>query len=128
MAKNTYRDDTLQAGRKNEVRGKNEPRGANMPKGQKPKKEKKKWSFRIPTPRINLRIGFLHDRRFKLTVGFTFLLLSFFLTIAFVSYLFAGNADQSVVEAVSGTGLKESGQEAENWLGLLGAWISHFFI
>lgn len=128
MAKNTYRDDTLQAGRKNEVRGKNEPRGANMPKGQKPKKEKKKWSFRIPTPRINLRIGFLHDRRFKLTVGFTFLLLSFFLTIAFVSYLFTGNADQSVVETVSGTGLKESGQEAENWLGLLGAWISHFFI
>ncbi|TPE42631.1 FtsK/SpoIIIE family DNA translocase [Pontibacter mangrovi] len=128
MAKNTYRDDTLKAGRKNEVRGKNEPRGANVPKGQKPKKEKKKWSFRIPTPRINLRIGFLHDRRFKLTVGFTFLLFSFFLTIAFVSYLFTGNADQSVVETVSGTGLKESGQEAENWLGLFGAWLSHFFI
>ncbi len=110
------------------MRGKNEPRGANVPKGQKPKKEKKKWSFRIPTPRINLRIGFLHDRRFKLTVGFTFLLFSFFLTIAFVSYLFTGNADQSVVETVSGTGLKESGQEAENWLGLFGAWLSHFFI
>ncbi|MCX2738868.1 FtsK/SpoIIIE family DNA translocase [Pontibacter anaerobius] len=128
MAKNTYRDDTLQAGRKNEVRGKNEPRGANVPKGQKPKKEKKKWSFRIPRPRINLRIGFLHDRRFKLTAGFTFLLFSFFLTIAFVSYLFTGNADQSVVETVSGTGLKESGQEAENWLGLFGAWLSHIFI
>ncbi|WP_266204383.1 FtsK/SpoIIIE family DNA translocase [Pontibacter kalidii] len=128
MAKNTYRDDTLQAGRKNEVRGKNEPRGANVPKGQKPRKEKKKWSFRIPRPRINLRIGFLHDRRFKLSAGFTFLLISFFLTIAFVSYLFTGNADQSVVETVSGTGLKESGQEAENWLGLVGAWISHFFI
>lgn len=128
MAKNTYRDDTLQAGRKNEVRGKNEPRKANMPKGEKPKKAKKKWSFRIPTPKINLQIGFLQDRRFKLTVGFTFLLFSFFLTIAFVSYLFTGNADQSVVETVSGTGLKESGQEAENWLGLFGAWLSHFFI
>ncbi|ARS34106.1 FtsK/SpoIIIE family DNA translocase [Pontibacter actiniarum] len=128
MAKNTYRDDTLQAGRKNEVRGKNEPRGANVPKGQKPKKEKKKWSFRIPTPKINLRLGFMQDRRFKLTVGFTFLLFSFFLTIAFVSYLFTGNADQSVVETVSGTGLKESGQEAENWLGLFGAWLSHIFI
>ncbi|AKD03500.1 DNA translocase FtsK [Pontibacter korlensis] len=128
MAKNTYRDDTLQAGRKNEVRGKNEPRGANVPKGQKPKKEKKKWSFRIPLPQINLRLGFMQDRRFKLTVGFSFLLFSFFLTIAFVSYLFTGNADQSVVETVSGTGLKESGQEAENWLGLFGAWLSHFFI
>ncbi|WP_347158250.1 FtsK/SpoIIIE family DNA translocase [Pontibacter chitinilyticus] len=127
MAKNTYRNDTLQAGRKNEVRGKNEPRGANVPVGEKPKKAKKKMSLKLPTlPRI--RIGFLKDKRFKLFIGFTLLLLSFFLTIAFVSYLFTGPADQSVVESVNGTGLKESGQEAENWLGLFGAWVSHLFI
>ncbi|MFD3000828.1 DNA translocase FtsK 4TM domain-containing protein [Pontibacter toksunensis] len=127
MAKNTYRDDTLQAARKNELRGKNEPRGANMPKGAKPKKEKRNWSFKLPSM-PSFRIGFLQDRRFKLAVGFTFLLFSFFLTIAFVSYLFTGNADQSVVETVNGTGLKETGQEAENWLGLFGAWLSHIFI
>ncbi|GAB3535396.1 hypothetical protein GCM10027443_24390 [Pontibacter brevis] len=127
MAKNTYREDTLQAARKNEVRGKNEPRGANVPKGAKPKKPKRNWSFKLPSM-PSFRIGFLQDRRFKLTVGFTFLLFSFFLTIAFVSYLFTGNADQSVVETVNGTGLKESGQEAENWLGLFGAWLSHIFI
>ncbi|RDV16070.1 DNA translocase FtsK [Pontibacter diazotrophicus] len=127
MAKNTYREDTLQAARKNEVRGKNEPRGANVPKGAKPKKEKRNWSFKLPTM-PSFRIGFLHDPRLKLAVGFTFLLFSFFLTIALVSYLFTGNADQSVVETVNGTGLKESGQEAENWLGLFGAWLSHIFI
>jgi S-DNA-T family DNA segregation ATPase FtsK/SpoIIIE len=126
MAKNTYRDDTVHVSRKNEVRGKNEPRGANVPKGEKPKKAKKKWNFKLPS--FSFRIGFLHDRRFKLAIGFTFLLFSFFLTIAFVSYLFTGNADQSVVETVKGTGLKESGKEAENWLGLFGAWLSHLFI
>ncbi len=130
MAKNTYRNDTLQTGRaKNEVRGRNEPRKANAPVGEKPKREKKKWSFKVPRPSLpSFRIAFLHDRRFKLFIGFTFLLLSFFLTIAFVSYLFTGQADQSVVESINATGLKESGQETENWLGLSGAWVSHFFI
>ncbi|PRY13242.1 S-DNA-T family DNA segregation ATPase FtsK/SpoIIIE [Pontibacter ummariensis] len=128
MAKNTYREDTLSVGRKNEVRGKNEPRRANVPKGEKPKKPKRNWKPSFKLPSLNIRIGFLQDRRFKLAAGFTFLLFSFFLTIAFVSYLFTGNADQSVVETVSGTGLKESGQEAENWLGLFGAWLSHLFM
>ncbi|GHA72632.1 FtsK/SpoIIIE family DNA translocase [Pontibacter akesuensis] len=128
MAKNTYRNDTVQAGRRNEARSKNEPRMTNVPKGEKPKKAKKKWSFRIPTPKLNLTPAFFKDRRFRLSIGFTFLLLSLFLTIAFVSYLFTGHADQSVVETVSGTGLKESGKEAENWLGLFGAWLSHIFI
>ena len=127
MAKNTYRDEALHTARKNEVRGKNEPRKANLPKGEKQKKPKRSWNLKMPKM-PSFRIGFLHDRRFKLAIGFTFLLLSFFLTIAFVSYLFTGNADQSVVESVSGTGLKQSGQEAENWLGLVGAWVSHLFI
>ncbi|GAB3203600.1 S-DNA-T family DNA segregation ATPase FtsK/SpoIIIE [Pontibacter aydingkolensis] len=132
MAKNTYRNDTLNVGRQNEVRGKNEPRRANVPKSEMGKKDKKKWSFKMPSfslpslPTVN--IAFLQDRRFKLSVGFTFLLISFCMTIAFVSYLFTGKADQSVVDYVSGTGLKESGREAENWLGLFGAWLSHIFI
>ena len=99
-----------------------------MPKGEKPKKPKRKWSFQDPYDAQLSGSAFLNDRRFKLFVGFTFLLLSFFLTIAFVSYLFTGSADQSVVESVNGTGMKQSGQEAENWLGLVGAWVSHLFI
>ncbi|MFD2513627.1 DNA translocase FtsK 4TM domain-containing protein [Pontibacter locisalis] len=126
MGKNTYRNDTL-VGRKNEVRGKNEPRRANVPKSEMQKQAKKKFSFKLPTlPKF--QIGFLSDRRFKLAIGFTLLLFAFCMTIAFVSYLFTGNADQSVVESVDGAGLKESGKEAENWLGLFGAWLSHFFI
>ncbi|MCC9136235.1 DNA translocase FtsK 4TM domain-containing protein [Pontibacter silvestris] len=131
MAKNTYRNETLNAGRRNEVRGRNEPRKGNVPIGEKQKQQKAKKSFNFKLPELKMpsfRIGFLQDRRFKLAVGFTFLLFSFFLTIAFVSYLFTGNADQSVVESVNSSVLKESGQEAENWLGLSGAWLSHLFI
>lgn len=130
MAKNTYRNDAVSTGRaRNEVRGRNEPRGT-APATEKTKQKKpKKPFFKLPSFRFNLKApAFLTDRRFKLFIGFTFLLIAFFMTIAFVSYLFTGQADQSVVESVQGTGLKESGQEAENWLGLFGAWVSHYFI
>ena len=86
---------------------------------KKNKKERKKISFSF---------GFFKDRRLHLTVGFFLLAFSFFLITAFISYLFTGNADQSVVEAFSSTGIKESGFEIENWFGLLGAISSHYFI
>ncbi|WP_018477262.1 FtsK/SpoIIIE family DNA translocase [Pontibacter roseus] len=130
MAKNTYRNDAVSTGRaKNEVRGRNEPRGSSAPPAEKTKPKKQKKPFKLPSFRLRLKLpAFLTDRRFKLFIGFSSMLISFFLIIAFVSYLFTGAADQSVVESVEGTGLKESGQEAENWLGLFGAWVSHFFI
>lgn len=98
MAKNTYKSNTF----------------------KQPKKEKgKRWK---------LNYGFLKDQRFHLTVGFFLLISSLFLVTAFLSYLFTGKADQSVVEAVGQTGMIQSGREAENWLGLYGAIISHYFI
>ncbi len=132
MAKNTYRNEGQNGSRAtNEFRGRNEPRyAANTPKGQAQPKPKKRWIPRISLPSINFNLtpAFVKDRRFKLFVGFFFLLLSFSMLIAFVSYLFTGPSDQSVVEAIGRSGLKESGQEAENWLGLFGAWMSHLFI
>lgn len=74
------------------------------------------------------KIGFFKDPRFKLAFGFFLLLLSVFLLTAFVSYLFTGKADQSIVEAAGGTTLIQSGKEARNWLGLYGAYVSHYFI
>ncbi|MBB6611101.1 DNA translocase FtsK 4TM domain-containing protein [Pontibacter sp. Tf4] len=134
MAKNTYRNEPLNGSRAtNEFRGRsNEPRtAANTPKGQAAPKKKSGRSFNFSLPKLKLpgfRISFLKDKRFRLFTGFFFLLLSFCMIIAFVSYLFTGHADQSVVESVNSTGLKESGKEAENWLGLFGAWLSHLFI
>jgi S-DNA-T family DNA segregation ATPase FtsK/SpoIIIE len=61
-------------------------------------------------------------------VGFSLLLSSLYLTIAFTSFLFSGRADQSVVAALGTIPVKEAGQESGNWLGLLGAWLSEKLI
>lgn len=73
-------------------------------------------------------VDFLRDRRFHLAVGFFLLVTSFYLLTAFISYLFTGKSDQSVIEAMQATGIKASGLETENWLGLFGAVASHYFI
>lgn len=78
--------------------------------------------------KFNFSFNFLKDRRFQLSFGFFLFALSVFLITAFVSFLFTGKADQSVVEAIETTGLKSSGLDAENWLGVLGAVVSHYFI
>ncbi|MEJ2004081.1 MAG: DNA translocase FtsK 4TM domain-containing protein, partial [Cyclobacteriaceae bacterium] len=94
MAKNTYKKNTV-----------------------KPKKGEKKKSKK-------LNLAFWKDRRFQLTVGLFLIVLSIFLFTAFISYLFTGKADQSVVL----DGSEITGNEAENWLGLSGAWVSHYFM
>ncbi|MDQ3393111.1 MAG: DNA translocase FtsK [Bacteroidota bacterium] len=73
-------------------------------------------------------INFFKDRRFHLAIGIFLVLVSIYLLTAFISYLFTGKADQSVVEAIQATGVRESGMETENWLGLMGAFTSHYFI
>ena len=82
--------------------------------------EKKKFS--LP------KFGFLRDRRFHVSIGFLLMAFSFFLFICLVSYIFTGKADQSVVESIWDENLRESGLETDNWLGLTGALLSHYFI
>ncbi|MCG8321798.1 MAG: DNA translocase FtsK [Cytophagales bacterium] len=77
---------------------------------------------------VKLKPGFISDRRFHLAFGFLLLSVSVFLLVSFISYLFTGKADQSVVEAIGETGLINSGVETENWFKLLGALASHYFI
>lgn len=98
MAKNTYKSNNF----------------------KKPKTEKKKL------PKFSFT--FFKDRRFHLAIGFFLLVISVYLLTAFISYLFTGKADQSIIEAVLETDIKSSGLETENWLGLVGAYVSHYFI
>ncbi len=86
----------------------------------KPKKEK-------GTSR-KINFNFLKDRRAQLTVGFFLLASSLFLFVAFISYLFTGQADQSVIDAVHELGVLQSGLEVENWMKLYGALGAHYFI
>jgi DNA segregation ATPase FtsK/SpoIIIE, S-DNA-T family len=124
MANNTYKREMGNA-----PRAKNVPRAANEPMGKGATKNAKKDKATSSLPKLNFSfLNFIFDRRFQLFVGFFFLLGSLYLAIAFISYLFTGHADQSVVEALPTTGLKEAGMESENWLGLVGAWISNYII
>ena len=102
MTKNTYKSNTNK---------------------NKTQKKKKGLKFSL-SDKVNL--DFLKDKRVQLTGGLFLLLLSVFIFIACVSYLFTGKADQSVVES---TGVVvERGQEAANWMKLWGAIASHYLI
>ena len=98
MAQNTYKSNTF-----------------------KTRKKSSKGSF-------SFKIGFFKDRRFQLTIGFFLLIVSLFLLVAFISYLFTGKADQSAVESVQEIGLFQSGLEVDNWMKLYGAIAAHYFI
>jgi DNA segregation ATPase FtsK/SpoIIIE, S-DNA-T family len=75
-----------------------------------------------------MNVNFLHDRRFHLAMGFLLMTIGLFLLVSFISYLFTGKYDQSVVEAIGTEASKDLGLESKNWLGLLGAWSSNLFI
>jgi S-DNA-T family DNA segregation ATPase FtsK/SpoIIIE len=99
MAKNTYKSNSL----------------------KKNARDTKK-SLGVPS------IGFLKDKRFQLSIGFLLIAVSVFMLVSFISYLFTGKADQSVVTTVGEVGMFESGLDAANWLGVYGAMLSHTFI
>ena len=67
-----------------------------------------------------------HDQRTNLTVGVLLMLLAVGLLVAFVSYLFTGPADQSLIG--SDAPVKEAGKDVQNWVGLLGARVAHVFL
>ena len=91
---------------------------------KKPEKEKKAKSAKS---KFKFEFSFFKDPRFTLAIGFFLLIVSLFLFTAFISYLFTGKADQSVVESWI-SNIIESGQEADNLLGLFGAIVSHYLI
>ncbi|XWW46412.1 DNA translocase FtsK 4TM domain-containing protein [Fibrella sp. USSR17] len=66
------------------------------------------------------------DGRTNLAVGVLLMLLSVGLLVAFVSYLFSGPADQSLIG--SDESVKEAGKDVQNWVGLLGAHVAHVFM
>ncbi|HMJ71307.1 MAG TPA: DNA translocase FtsK 4TM domain-containing protein [Cyclobacteriaceae bacterium] len=103
MAENTYKSNTF----------------------KKPEKEKKSRSSKSQS---KFSFAFLKDPRFRLAIGFFLIITSLYLFVAFVSYLFTGKADQSVIESLQGSGAIESGRETDNWLGLYGALTSHYLI
>jgi S-DNA-T family DNA segregation ATPase FtsK/SpoIIIE len=103
MAENTYKSNTF----------------------KKPEKEKKSRSSKSTS---KFSFAFLKDPRFRLATGFFLIITSLFLFVAFVSYLFTGKADQSIILSLQDSGVVESGRETSNWLGAYGAFTSHYLI
>jgi DNA segregation ATPase FtsK/SpoIIIE, S-DNA-T family len=101
MAQNTYKSNTFKKSEKE----------------KKGKSSKKKFN-----------LDFLKDPRLKLAAGIFLIAVSVYLFLAEFSFLFTWRDDQSVVKELSRSPLLESGREVENWLGLYGAVISHYFI
>src|SRR4026207_2009090 len=81
----------------------------------KPEKEEK----------INLKELARDERTWKI-IGAVFLFFAFFLFIAFISYFFTWRNDQS--EIINGLSLFDPKANIQNLLGVLGAFISYFFI
>lgn len=90
-------------------------------KNKQPEKAKPKKSFK-------LSLSFIEDRKFQIALGLLFTLSAVFLFIAILSYFSTGREDQSVVDAVLSTGIKESGVEVANWFGIIGATVAHIFV
>ena len=143
MAKNTYKQPSATAGgRSNEPRAteprpaRNQPRPTaepardtrrNEPKAA-PAAKKARKPLKLPSLNLGGAFSFLRDRRFQLFLGFFFLIGSIYLTIAFISFLFTGHADQSVTESLGSTSTSEAGKETGNWLGLVGAVLAQWLI
>ena len=83
--------------------------------GMKPEKEEK----------INLKELARDERTWKI-LGAIFLFFAFFLFIAFISYFFTWRNDQSEIK--NGLSFFDEKANIQNLLGVLGAFISYFFI
>ncbi len=70
-------------------------------------------------------VNFLRDERFRITLGSFLILLSLYVTIAFISYFFSWKADQDFVWEKVFSGPEVS---VENSAGKLGAWTSTLFL
>jgi len=97
-------------------------------KEEKQPKEKKGKRFSGPKKSFNSISNFIKDERTKNVTGLIFILLSAFLLVAFSSFLFTWEADQSKLELSIGEFLWNPEIVAENWLGKFGAAAAHLFI
>ena len=93
-----------------------------------PSEEKTKKRERKPF-RLKLKMpAWIEDERFQKIMGGFFMMFSFYLLIAFVSYLFTWQNDQDKIDHAGIFSFLNADVKVENWLGKLGAILSHQFI
>lgn len=96
------------------------------------KEKKKKRSRKASKSKQKFNLtqfkNFFEAEKTKQIVGISLLLTSLYLLIAFSSFLFTWKVDQSTIELNKLSYFFNSEVQVENWLGKLGAWISHLFV
>ena len=70
----------------------------------------------------------VNTESYVLAFGVFLLVLSVILLVSFISHLLVGNADQDIVQRNFGTSFEEIDLKPRNMMGLMGAYISHYFI
>jgi len=64
--------------------------------------------------------------KIKVSIGAIFLTFSILIFLSLTSYFFTGNLDQSLID--SGLSFSALGEKSENWLGVFGAFLSHYLV
>lgn len=86
------------------------------------------WS-KLRNLNLHINLGFLKDRRLRISTGLVLITLASLLMLSFLSALFHVKADQSVLQGLSAEGnYLEAGLQVQNWLGLMGASMAHLLI
>ena len=62
----------------------------------------------------------------KVSLGAISLTFSVLIFLSLTSYLFTGHLDQSLID--SGLSFSALGEKSENWLGVFGAFLSHYLV
>ncbi|MGB0369119.1 MAG: DNA translocase FtsK 4TM domain-containing protein, partial [Flavobacteriales bacterium] len=87
----------------------------------------KKASAKTKKSTKNGFLEILGDSRTRTIAGLFLVIVSAFLTLAFVSYLIDGPADQSAVQELSET-IANPDERVNNWMGKFGAGVAEQFI
>ncbi|MFH0866058.1 MAG: DNA translocase FtsK [Bacteroidota bacterium] len=100
-----------------------------------PEKPEKKKTSKVKAKKVSAKeqqpsafISFMKDERFHKVMGLFFLFISFYLLMAFTSYLLTWQADDSIFSRPISSVLLDNSVTTENWMGKMGAYLSNLFI
>lgn len=90
--------------------------------------KKGKETVESDEPFFDKMISFFSDQRTKYGIGIVLLVATAYLSLSFISFTFTGASDYSLVEKPFQELTTQDKRSVQNWAGLLGAYLSNFFI
>lgn len=125
--KNTYRETVSDSYDVKEDFDRQKKEKKVPPKNNTTKAPKEKKPVKISNPFSGF-VKFLKNEKTHKITGLFLILLSFYLLIAFTSYLFSWKSDDNIFSISIGNALIDDKIVSENWMGKFGAFFSYLFI